>query len=93
MKVRIIKTSAGYIPQVYKHLYGETDWFSLSCSGDTNNHWSEPKYIYRFCTHYTQWGAMKTLKRYLKVTVDGTRKLEAFTQELKKPNVVYEAEV
>lgn len=93
MKVRILKTSAGYIPQVYKHLYGETTWYSLSCSGDTDNHWSEPYYILRFCTHYTQWGAMRTLKKYLKSAIKGTKKLEAFEQELNNPNVVYEAEV
>lgn len=93
MKVRIIKTSAGYIPQVHKHLYGETAWYSLSRRGDTNDHWSQPEYIYRFCTHYTQWGAMRTLKKYLKFVVEGTKKLEAFEQELNKPNVVYEAEV
>lgn len=93
MKVRIIKTSAGYVPQVYTVYYGETAWYSLGKVGSIDNHWSEPDYIYRFCTHYTKWGAMQTLKKYLKYTVEGTKKLEAFEQELNKPNVVYEAEV
>ena len=92
MKVRIIKTSAGYIPQVYKHLYGETAWYSLG-THDLDHHWSEPEYIYRFCTHYTKWGAMQTLKKYFKYPVGSTKKLKAFEQELNNPNVVYEAEV
>lgn len=93
MKVRIIKTSAGYVPQVYAKHYGETAWYSLGRVGAIDNPWSDPDYIYRFCTHYTKWGAMQTLKKYEKIVVKGTKKLEVFEKELKAPNVVYEAEV
>lgn len=93
MKVRIIKTSAGYIPQVYTKSYGETAWYSLGKSGGVDALWSEPQLIYRFCTHYTKWGAMQTLEKYLKLVVGGTHKLDAFSKELEQPNVVYQAEV
>lgn len=93
MKVRIIKTSEGYIPQVYTRQYSSEEWYSLGKVGARDALWSEPDYIRRFCSHYTKWGAMNTLKRYLKITSENTKKLQAFTEQLKNPNVVYEAEV
>lgn len=93
MKVRIIKTSEGYIPQVYTREYSSEEWYSLAKIGARDALWSEPYYIQKFCRHYTKWGAMSTLKKYLKTTLKKTKKLEAFTEQLKNPNVVYEAEV
>jgi hypothetical protein len=36
---------------------------------------------------------MRTLKKWLYINIDGTKRLEAFKKELDQPNVVYEAEV
>jgi hypothetical protein len=95
MKVRIIKTSEGYIPQVFKRLYGEESWYSVSviAGGNATFEWSNPECVIVHASHLTQWGAMRTLKKWLKVNVEGTAKLEAFKKELQKPNVVYESEV
>lgn len=87
MKVRIIKTSKGYLAQVQDGILWE---FIDTTSRYT---WTSPEYVYTEAVHLTKWGAMRTLKRWLKKNVKGTAKLEAFTKELKNPNVVYEAEV
>lgn len=92
MKVRIIKTSAGYIPQVYKKDYGSEQWWSLSAHVK-DGLWSDPKYIYDYCTCFTEWGAKRVLKKYLKASVDVSKLLAEFKKELDQPNVVYEAEV
>jgi hypothetical protein len=55
MKVRIIKTSEGYIPQVYKVRYTEPRWFSLSSTqGDYVHEWSDPDHIFEHATHWTK---------------------------------------
>jgi hypothetical protein len=92
MKVRIIKTTAGYIPQVYKTQYGSEQWWSLSHHAE-DGLWSDPAYIIDYCTYLTQWGAKRVLKNYLKVKVDVKKRLADFKKELEQPNVVYEAEV
>jgi hypothetical protein len=89
MKVRIIKTSAGYVPQVQDQVY-PYHWESIDRTGYG---WSKPENTYVHATYLTQWGAMRTLKKWLKQNVEGTAKLEAFKKELENPNVVYEAEV
>ncbi len=91
MKARIIKTTEGYIPQVYMHKYGEKAWFSIG--GQSLTEWSEPDYIMRFATYMTKWGAMRALKKWVVINIEGTAKLEAFKRELENPNVVYETEV
>jgi hypothetical protein len=97
MKVRIIKTSAGYVPQAYTTLYYEEDdrWYSISSGwfDPATQSWSDPDYVYKYATHLTKWGAMRTLKKWIKRHVKGTKALEAFTKELENPNVVYEAEI
>ena len=95
MKVRIIKTSAGYVPQVqledrYYKDKGLT-WYSIG--GIVPDTWSNPDYIKRFCTCLTQWGAKRVLKKWLRSNTKDSKALEAFTKELENPNVVYEAEV
>ena len=91
MKARIIKTSEGYIPQVHMHRYGETAWFSIG--GHSLSEWSDPEYTLRFATHWTKGSAMRTLKKWVKINIEGTAKLEAFKKELENPNVVYETEI
>lgn len=95
MKVRIIKTSAGYIPQVElegKYWEGkDPTWYSIG--GVTPDTWSNPEYIKVFCTNYTQWGAKRVLNKWLKSNPKGTKAFEAFKKELEAPNVVYEAKV
>ena len=87
MKVRIIKTSEGYIPQIADGILWE------GVGSDPLVTWSSEESMLRFCTHYTLWGAKKTLNRYLEKNTVGTKKLALFKKELENPNVVYEAEV
>ncbi len=95
MKVRIIKTDAGYVPQVQlESKYWEQEgllWYSLGGYGvDT---WSDVEFIKKHCICRTQWGAQRVLKKWLKINIKGTKSLEAFKKQLENPNVVYEAEV
>lgn len=93
MKVRIIKTSEGYIPQVYTKDYSKLDWHSIGTHGSEDMLWLDPEYIYNWCTYLTEWGAKRVLKKYIKHAMKGTNRLDAFKKELDQPNVVYEAEV
>lgn len=95
MKVRVIKTSEGYIPQVFTKDYGyeEPKWYSLSKSGAVDALWISPEHVFRFCPCFTQWGAKQVLEKYLNQTMKKTKKLADFKKELDQPNVVYEAEV
>ena len=95
MKVRIIKTSAGYVPQVLlKDLYWENKgWVWYSIGGLTPDAWTSTDFIKNYCTCLTQWGAKRVLKKWLKSNAKGNKAFEAFEKELENPNVVYEAEV
>lgn len=90
MKVRIIKTSAGYVPQVSTSEMGERPQWQ---STEGTHLWISVDLTYKYATYRTLWGAKLVLKNWLRKNIKGTKKLEAFKKELENPNVVYEAEV
>lgn len=93
MKVRIVKTDAGYVPQVYQNTYGKYAWEGVTYVG---TEFSDPDYLFKYCTYYTLWGAKKSLFKYLKKlgkTKAQMDAFESFKKQLENPNVVYEAEI
>lgn len=90
MKVRIIKTSKGYIAQAFFDPFfrGEDHWYSLG-GGD---YWSEASYIYEAATYRFKFMAQEELRKFKKKVTE-SQKIKAFKKELENPNVVYEAEV
>lgn len=95
MRVRIIKTDCGYVPQVeqFSKYFGNDGYFWYSIGGSHPDTWSDVEFIKKHCVFVTQWGANRMLKKWLKINIKGTKSLEAFNQQLENPNVIYEAEV
>lgn len=99
MKVRIIKTDEGYVPQVFfdpwynKKFDKETSpkWYSIG--GSQSTYWIDPEYVMNYCTYTFFWRAKKTLLKFVKNNKEHTLKYDLFLSQLNEPNVVYEAEV
>jgi hypothetical protein len=56
---RVIKRRGWYIPQVYEGGF----WKAIDSS--LLHAWEEYHSQYKWCRHWTLWGAKKTLERYL----------------------------
>jgi len=99
MKVRIIKTDEGYVPQAFFDPWynqnlkdsAKPKWHSIG--GSQVTYWSDPEYVMNYCTHTFLWGAKRVLNKFVKKNKELTFRYDKFLTQLKEPNVVYEAEI
>lgn len=101
MKVRIIKTDAGYVPQAFfdpwfnsrveKTTEPKPKWHSIG--GSLVTYWSDPEFVMNHCTYLFLWRAKRILHKFVKDNREYTSEYEVFLSQLNEPNVVYEAEV
>lgn len=90
MKVRIIKTKKGYIPQIFMQDEWHKDKFEWHGISSRGSEYNMIHYIYDYCTFKYLWQAKSVIKNWVK---KNGYKLEDFKKELENPNVVYEAEI
>lgn len=100
MKVRIIKTDEGYIPQAFFDPWhsrkkndtpAEPKWYFIG--GSQITYWSSWDHAMYYCTYSYLWRAKMILKKFLKDNKEYSTKYDKFLDQLKNPHVVYEAEV
>lgn len=63
MESRVVKVGSWYIPQIYTKYHEKEQWVGIVRGG--YHIFGEFRHQQQHCSHWTLWGAKRSLKKYL----------------------------